>query len=85
MPRTLTLHGMDRLDFVSSPNSPEVVTLFGVAAVARRLLGRRTHGRLPDDPHTLIALDGAAWSIVASPNDGGSLRESSPRSRAIGR
>jgi hypothetical protein len=74
---TLTLHWNGAAwSFVSSPNvTPEVDnTLSGVAAVAANdvwAVGTQQPTSLTD-PHTLILhWNGAAWSIVASPNDGG--------------
>jgi hypothetical protein len=75
---TLTLHWNGTAwSFVPSPNvTPEVDnTLFGVAAVATNdvwAVGTQQPTSLTD-PHTLILhWNGAAWSIVPSPNDGGS-------------
>ena len=74
---TLTLHwNGSAWSFVSSPNvTPEVDnTLFGVTAVATNdvwAVGTQQPTSLTD-PHTLILhWNGAAWSIVPSPNDGG--------------
>jgi hypothetical protein len=74
---TLTLHWNGAAwSFVSSPNvTPEVDnTLSGVAAVAANdvwAVGTQQPTSLTD-PHTLILhWNGAAWSIVPSPNDGG--------------
>jgi hypothetical protein len=74
---TLTLHWNGSVwSFVSSPNvTPEVDnTLFGVTALAANdvwAVGTQQPTSLTD-PHTLILhWNGTAWSIVASPNDGG--------------
>jgi hypothetical protein len=75
---TLTLHWNGSVwNFVSSPNvGPEVNnTLSGAAAVATGdvwAVGTQQPTSLTD-PHTLaLHWDGASWSIVPSPNDGGS-------------